>query len=172
MPQLLRPCSRVWEPQLLKPKCPRASVPQEKPPRWEARAPRWSPCLPQLEKTCSNEDPAQPKINKWKCFLKTQLNVQEQIDRWQVRYGSQPCFPGTWTLTVLSMAPRSVVPASLGSLLEMQNFGTYLWGIIPRVHIRCSRAPRVVCRHMEVGEELLEVLWRPLDSICRPLTCA
>ena len=47
--------------------CPRACVPQEKPPQWEALAPQLesNPCSPQLEKSpCSSEDPVQPKINK------------------------------------------------------------------------------------------------------------
>ena len=54
--------------QLLKPARSRAcALQQERPPRWEAHAPQpeSSPCLPQLEKNPrSNEDPAEPKINK------------------------------------------------------------------------------------------------------------
>ena len=45
-----------------------AHAPQpEKPPQWEGYVPQLesSPYLPQLEKSlCSNEDPAQPKVNK------------------------------------------------------------------------------------------------------------
>ena len=56
------------DPQLLKPESPRAHpLQQEKPAQWEARAPQLgsSPHLPQLEKSpSSNEEPAQPKINK------------------------------------------------------------------------------------------------------------
>ena len=53
VPQLLSPCSRAWEPQLLKPECPRACAQQEKPPQWEARAQQLesSPHWPQLEET-------------------------------------------------------------------------------------------------------------------------
>ena len=65
--QLLSPHSGGHEPQLLKPVCPGAcALQQEKPPKWEASAMQLesSPCSPQLEMlTCSNEDPAQPKIN-------------------------------------------------------------------------------------------------------------
>ena len=56
----LEPMSRnywAFKLQLLKPMCPRACAPQEKPLQGEAHA-------PQLEKSlCSNEDPAQPKTN-------------------------------------------------------------------------------------------------------------
>ena len=66
--QLLSLCSRVWEPQLLKPAHLRVSaLQQEKPLQWEARALQleYSPRLPQLEKSPhSNSEPAQPKINK------------------------------------------------------------------------------------------------------------
>ena len=47
---------------------PRACAPQEKPVKWDAFAPQLesSPHSPQLEKSpCSNEDPAQSKINEW-----------------------------------------------------------------------------------------------------------
>ena len=57
-PQLLKLCSRAQELQLLRPTCPWASALQQKRPlKWEVHA-------PQLEKSlCSNNDPAQPKIN-------------------------------------------------------------------------------------------------------------
>ena len=63
VPQLLSSCTTTTE------ACtPKAHAPQqEKPPQWEACAP-WlesGPHSPQLEKSPhSNEDPAQPKINK------------------------------------------------------------------------------------------------------------
>ena len=74
----LRPCATTTEPALLSPRaattepmCLRAHSPQQEKPlqlQWEGYAPQLekSPRTPQLEKksTCSNEDPAQPKINK------------------------------------------------------------------------------------------------------------
>jgi len=56
--QLLSLCSRALELELLKPAWPKAHAqPQKKPPQWETYS-------VQLEKSpCSNEDPAQPKIN-------------------------------------------------------------------------------------------------------------
>ena len=55
--------------QLLKPECSRAcALQQETPPQRESWAPQLesSPHSPQLEKSpCSNEDPAQPKINTY-----------------------------------------------------------------------------------------------------------
>ena len=72
-PQIMRPalkpmsCSYwAWVPQLLKPGCPRAHAPQEKPPQ-EAHTlqPGSSPCSRNYRKpVCSNKDPVQPKINK------------------------------------------------------------------------------------------------------------
>ena len=79
--QLMSPHSRAFEPQLLNSltKTTEAHVPynytgvcacalrQEEPWQWEALAPQTesSPHSPQLEKAArSNEDPAQPKINK------------------------------------------------------------------------------------------------------------
>ena len=57
--QLLSMCFRACEPQLLKPMHPRACAPQqEKPPQWEA----WPLKLEKIPG--SNENPAQPKINK------------------------------------------------------------------------------------------------------------
>ena len=66
VPQLLSPCSRTWEPQLLQPTHPRALAAQQKSLQEEALVWRLerSPCLPRLEKARSNEDPAQPKTNK------------------------------------------------------------------------------------------------------------
>ena len=60
IPQALEQVSlcTTWEPQLLKPRRPRACVPQqEKPPQWEAFALylEKSPCLPQLEKKLSQQ---------------------------------------------------------------------------------------------------------------------
>ena len=62
-------CSRAQEPQLLKPTWPRVpAVQQEKPPQREVHA-------PQLKKSPhSNEDPAQPKINKQNYFFKMDNN--------------------------------------------------------------------------------------------------
>ena len=80
IPQLerLSPCAT-----LLKLKCPTARVPQqEKPLQWKAFTLQLenTRCLLQLEKSPhSNEDPAQPKINKYtKLFLKrtTQRNFK------------------------------------------------------------------------------------------------
>ena len=68
VPQLLRLCSRAWEPQLLKPAWPRAhALQQEKSPAMRSCALQPAlPHSPQLEKSRhSNEDPAQPKISKW-----------------------------------------------------------------------------------------------------------
>ena len=69
---------RPHTPQQLKPVCPRARVPhQEKPSKWEARAPQLesSPHLPQLEKSPhSNKDPALPKIINKEFFLIEWLN--------------------------------------------------------------------------------------------------
>ena len=57
VPQLLKLCSRAWEPQLLS---PLPAITEVCAPQLES-----SPCLPQPEKSPhSNEDPAQPKINK------------------------------------------------------------------------------------------------------------
>ena len=59
---------QAHELQLLKPSCPGARVSQEKPQKWEAWAPQLesSPHSLQLEKSpCSNEDLAQPNINKY-----------------------------------------------------------------------------------------------------------
>ena len=66
-------CVLEWEPQPLKPTRLTARAPQqEKPPQWEVCVLHLdsSPPSPQLEKTwCNNEDPAQPKINKYITFL-------------------------------------------------------------------------------------------------------
>ena len=68
VPQLLRTYLRSWELQLLKPKYPRTCALQwEKPQQWKALTPQLEthPHLQQIEKSpCSNEDPAQPKLNK------------------------------------------------------------------------------------------------------------
>ena len=51
--------------QLLKPGCPWARAPQRETPL------QWEDCMLQLERSpCSNEDPAQPNINKWISVLK------------------------------------------------------------------------------------------------------
>ena len=67
VPQLLRLCSRAWEPKLLK--NPTACAPQpEKPLQREALIPQLEtrPHSPQLENgPRSNRDQAQPKINKY-----------------------------------------------------------------------------------------------------------
>ena len=65
-PQLLSLHSRAWEPQLLKPACPRAHAPTREATamRSTCTATKSSPCSPKLEKSPhSNEDPTQPKIN-------------------------------------------------------------------------------------------------------------
>ena len=66
--QLLSLGSRAGQSQLLKLVCPRACAPQEeKPSQYKAHTLQLesSPCSQRLEKSwCSNEDPAQPKINK------------------------------------------------------------------------------------------------------------
>ena len=76
VPQPLKPTrSRARRPQLLSPsaastdaRVPRAcALQQENPPQWEARAPQWrvAPTHRNYRKPMhSNEDPAQPKINK------------------------------------------------------------------------------------------------------------
>ena len=67
-PQLLSPHSRTREPQLVKPLCSSASVPQhEKPLQRELRASQLesSPHLLKREKSLhGNGEPTQPKINK------------------------------------------------------------------------------------------------------------
>ena len=67
VPQLLRLCSRAWEPKLLKPATACAPQP-EKPLQWEALIPQLEtrPRSLQLENgPRSNKDQAQPKINKY-----------------------------------------------------------------------------------------------------------
>ena len=62
-PQLLSLYSGAWELRLLKPACPRACVPQQES----------SPHSPKPEKSSSSdEDPAQPKINKQNYIKKKQ----------------------------------------------------------------------------------------------------
>ena len=60
--------------QVLKPTCPRAHAPPEKPPQWESHS-------PQLEKSpCSNKDPAEPKLNRPKIYYKDTLqNIHQRI---------------------------------------------------------------------------------------------
>ena len=71
--------------QLLKPAHPRDPAPQhEKPPQREARSlqPESSPCSPQLKKRrCSNEDPAQPKINLKNYMLKKERGRKRKQDQ-------------------------------------------------------------------------------------------
>ena len=50
-PVALEPASGRYLLKLLKPDCPRAHAPQEKPPQWEARALESSPCSPQLRES-------------------------------------------------------------------------------------------------------------------------
>ena len=64
MSQVLSLCSRAWEPQLLKPKHPRAYAPQQERPLNEKSAPQLEsgPYSPELEKSpCSKDDPVQHK---------------------------------------------------------------------------------------------------------------
>ena len=72
-PQLLSLYSKPWEPQLLKPPWLRAhALQQEKPLQWKACTPQLesNPCLLQPEKSPHrNEDPTQPKKNKYFFFL-------------------------------------------------------------------------------------------------------
>ena len=75
-PQLLSLCSRAGEPRLLSPRAPttEACAPrtcvaqQEKPPQWETHAPQLksSPCLPQLEKACTQQWKPSTTKNKQK----------------------------------------------------------------------------------------------------------
>ena len=85
--QLLSLCSRAWEPQLLKPRRPRACAPQEKP--------RSENPTPQLEKSpCSNKDPARPKINKYRITeSRTSLAVQ-WLTFCASKAGGMGSFPG------------------------------------------------------------------------------
>ena len=77
VPQLLVLCSRAHQLQLLRPKRPRARAPQqERLLQCEACALQLESSLhsPQLEeRPRSNEDPAQPQINKVNFFLKKAL---------------------------------------------------------------------------------------------------
>ena len=66
VPQLLRLCSRAWEPKLLKP-ATACALQQERPLQWEALIPQLETRLrsPQLENgPRSNKDQVQPKLNK------------------------------------------------------------------------------------------------------------
>ena len=69
--------------QLPKPKSPRAhALQQEKPPQWTAGTEQLesSPSLRQLEKSlCSNEDSAQPKINKLKNYKKEEKSIHKLV---------------------------------------------------------------------------------------------
>ena len=76
VPQLLNLCSRVYMPQLRKPLHPGGST-AEKPLLWEVCILLESGPWPlQLEKACSSEDPAQPKINKYIITLKLKRRVR------------------------------------------------------------------------------------------------
>ena len=80
-------CSTAREPQLLKPVPPRAV--QETPPQWEARALQLesSPHSPKLEKSPrSSEGLAQPKLNKYIYFLKSESEARYQyVSHKQIR---------------------------------------------------------------------------------------
>ena len=64
--QLLRLCSRAWEPQLLKPERPSAHAPQEKLLQWEIPHDNEEQPLfaTARERLCNSEDSAQTKISK------------------------------------------------------------------------------------------------------------
>ena len=88
VPQQLSLCSRAWGLQLLKPECPRARGPQEKPLQWEAHASQLesSPGSPQLEKspcTATKTQHSQTQINT--LFLKYFLKVTQR-DREGIRH--------------------------------------------------------------------------------------
>ena len=96
VPQLLNLCSRVYMPQLRKPLHPGRST-AEKPLLWEVCILLESGPWPlQLEKACSSEDPAQPKINKYIITLKLKRRVRFKKKKRKVGKGKKLC-PFRWS---------------------------------------------------------------------------
>ena len=116
VPQLLRLCSRAWEPQLLKPAWPRAhALQQEKSPAMRSCALQPAlPHSPQLEKSRhSNEDPAQPKIMK--------LQKRKKVVKCPPKQNHPPTLPKT--LQLLPCSPFLSVCPSLTHYFLLGNVG-------------------------------------------------